>query len=62
MGHKVHPKIFRMGQLWTWDSRWFRAKSKFAESLELDHNIRKYLKKELKNNSVDSVKIEMSPS
>ncbi len=61
MGHKVHPKIFRMSQLWTWDSRWFRAKNKFAESLELDHNIRQYLKKELKGSSVDSVKIEMSP-
>lgn len=61
MGHKVHPKIFRMGELWTWDSRWFRAKNKFAESLELDHNIRKYLKKELKGSAVDAVKIEMNP-
>ncbi|OGH67438.1 MAG: 30S ribosomal protein S3 [Candidatus Magasanikbacteria bacterium RIFCSPHIGHO2_02_FULL_50_9b] len=61
MGHKVHPKIFRMGELWTWDSRWFRSKNKFAESLELDHKIRVYLKKELKGSSVDSIKIEMSP-
>lgn len=50
-----------MGELWTWDSRWFRSKNKFAESLELDHGIRKFLKKELKGSSVDAVKVEMSP-
>lgn len=59
MGHKVHPKIFRMGELWTWDSRWFRSKNKYAAALEFDVALRKYLKKELKGSALDSVKIEM---
>lgn len=59
MGHKVHPKIFRMGELWTWDSRWFRSKNKFAESLEVDQKIRTFLKKELKGSALDSIKVEM---
>ncbi len=60
MGHKVHPKIFRMGELWTWDSRWFRSKNKYAAALENDVAIRKYLKKELRGSSLDSIKIEMN--
>ncbi len=59
MGHKVHPKIFRMGELWTWDSRWYRSKNNYAKALEFDVDLRKYLKKELKGAAVDSTKIEM---
>ncbi len=61
MGHKVHPKIYRMGELWTWDSQWFRSKNKFAEALEIDVAIRKFLRKELKGAALDAIKVEMSP-
>ena len=49
-----------MGELWTWDSRWFRSKNKYAAALETDVAIRRYLKKELRGTSLDSVKIEMN--
>lgn len=60
MGHKVHPKIFRIGVIYSWDSKWF-SKRRFPELLEQDHAIRVVLKKKLKEASVDRVEIERTP-
>jgi small subunit ribosomal protein S3 len=61
VGHKVHPKIFRIGGLQTWSSKWF-ARKDFAEILKQDIKIRKFLKKELKDASVAKVEIERTPT
>src|SRR3989344_7850911 len=61
MGHKVHPKIFRIGILYQWNSRWFSRRD-FASFLRQDMVIKKFLKKELKDAAVSQVDIERSPS
>jgi len=59
MGHKVHPKIFRMQVIYTWDSRWF-SKKNYSKLIEQDLLIREYLQKKLKDAQVDTVGIERS--
>jgi len=61
MGHKVHPRIFRIGTLYQWNSRWFSRRD-FASFLRQDMEIKKFLKKELKEAAVSQVDIERSPS
>lgn len=57
MGQKVHPKIFRIGEHYTWSSKWFSKKG-YAKLLEQDILIRKFIKKELKSAAVADVEIE----
>ncbi len=61
MTHKVHPKIFRIGETTNWKSRWFNSK-KYKEYLKEDVAIRKYLSKKLERLSVESIEIERSPN
>ncbi len=61
VGHKVHPKIFRIGEIYTWDSKWF-ARKDFAKLLQQDILIKKYLRKELKDAAIAKMEIERSPS
>lgn len=61
MTHKVHPKIFRIGETTTWKSRWFNLK-KYKEQLKEDVAIREYLSKKLEKLSVEPIEIERSPN
>ncbi len=61
MGQKTHPRGFRVGVTDTWDSRWF-AERNYADLLQQDANIRKYLKKRLQHAGVPRVEIERSGS
>lgn len=61
MTHKVHPKVFRIGQATDWKSRWFNFKE-YKEWLKEDMTIRNFLLKKLKKLSVDSTEIERSPN
>jgi len=61
MGQKLHPKIFRMGVIYSWDSKWF-SRREFPKFLKQDVLIRKFLKKELKDASVSQIEIERSPA
>lgn len=60
MSHKVHPTIFRIGSIYTWDSKWFARKG-YAKFLRDDLAIREYLMKELKDVGVDTIGIERTP-
>ncbi|HBW73678.1 MAG: 30S ribosomal protein S3 [Candidatus Magasanikbacteria bacterium GW2011_GWA2_45_39] len=60
MSHKVHPKIFRIGSIYTWDSKWFSRKN-YAKFLREDLAIRAYLMKEFKDVGMDSIGIERTP-
>ncbi|MBI5153582.1 MAG: 30S ribosomal protein S3 [Parcubacteria group bacterium] len=62
MGHKIHPKSFRLGVQSTWTSRWLMGKKKFPYLLEEDWSIREYLAVRLKHTEVDSISIERSGS
>ncbi len=58
MGQKVNPIGFRLGNVYTWSSRWFAKKGDFSANLLEDHKIRKYLMKNLKVAGVARVEIE----
>ncbi|OGY46616.1 MAG: 30S ribosomal protein S3 [Candidatus Buchananbacteria bacterium RIFCSPHIGHO2_01_FULL_47_11b] len=59
MGQKVHPRAFRIGTLYGWNSKWFGRRN-FPELLKQDIGIRKFLKKELKDAAVARVEIDRS--
>lgn len=57
MGKKINPKVFRLGQTRTWDSRWFSGKN-FSELLQQDIKIKKFLNKKLAGAFVSRIEIE----
>ncbi len=61
MTHRVHPYIFRIGQITPWKSRWFNLK-KFQKYLRQDTLLRDWLWKKLKQAHIDSIEFERSPN
>jgi len=57
MGKKINPKIFRIHQTRTWDSRWFAAKN-YSKFLQQDIEIKGYLRKKLDKAFVSDINIE----
>ena len=57
MGQKVNPHGLRVGVIKDWDSKWY-AEGNFADCLEEDYNIRKFLKKKLYSAGVSKIEIE----
>lgn len=60
MGHRVHPKAYRIRGIADWDSRGFYRKP--AELLEEDFRIREFLNRKLKKSGVEKVEIERFPN
>ncbi|MBE2897052.1 30S ribosomal protein S3 [Pasteurellaceae bacterium TAE3-ERU1] len=58
MGQKVHPNGIRLGIVKPWTSTWFANTQDFADNLESDFKVRKFLNKELANASVSRIDIE----
>jgi small subunit ribosomal protein S3 len=61
VGQKTHPRGFRVGITETWDSRWYAEKN-YADLIQQDANIRKFLKKRLQHAGVPRIEIERSGS
>lgn len=61
MTHRVHPYIFRIGGLTTWQSRWFGNKL-FAEYLREDTLLRHWLARKLRAAHLKSIEIERFPN
>jgi len=59
MGQKVHPKSFRLGVTFQWNSKWFATRD-YAKLLRQDVSIRSYLKSKLRTAGVASIDIERS--
>ncbi len=59
MGHKVNPKIFRIGVSKTWNSRWFSLKN-YVDRIQQDIAIRKYIETKFREASLDAVVIDRS--
>jgi len=57
LGQKTHPIGLRLGIIRTWDSRWF-AKKEYANLLQEDLFIRRYLTTRLAGNGVAKLVIE----
>lgn len=59
MGQKVHPKIFRIGELYGWSSKWFSNRD-YAKFLQQDLMIKKFIRTALKEAAVADIEIERS--
>tara|TARA_Y100001934_G_C12265297_1_gene732103 strand:+ start:341 stop:961 length:621 start_codon:yes stop_codon:yes gene_type:complete len=57
LGQKTHPVGFRLNVRKSWNSTWFAEKNNFAESLEEDVKIRKYISYRLPNAGISNVEI-----
>lgn len=60
MGQKIHPRGFRLGQVYTWSSRWFADKRRYKSLLLEDVKLRKLITSKLKGAGLESVEIERS--
>ncbi len=58
MGQKVSPHGLRVGVIKNWDSKWYADKSKFADFLVEDNQVREHVKKKLYAAGVSKVVIE----
>ncbi|MCV6599533.1 MAG: 30S ribosomal protein S3 [Alphaproteobacteria bacterium] len=58
MGQKVNPIGLRLGINRTWESLWYAGKEDYADKIHQDLELRKFIKKELKQAGVSRVVIE----
>jgi small subunit ribosomal protein S3 len=57
VGQKVHPYGFRLGIIYDWKSRWFATRD-YADLLQEDLAIRRYVKSYLRRAAISRVEIE----
>lgn len=57
MGHKVHPKSFRLSTIYGWDSKWFSRKD-YPDFLKQDILIKEFLRRTGQEAGLDSIQIE----
>lgn len=60
MGQKVNPKGFRLGVIYTWNSRWFAKGPQYKKLVLEDTKIRRALFEKLKLAGIAQVEIERS--
>jgi small subunit ribosomal protein S3 len=60
MGQKVNPTGFRLGNTFTWKSRWFATRANYSATMLEDYKLRKFLDEKLGNAGLDRVDIERS--
>lgn len=60
MGKKVNPFGFRLGSLYTWNSRWFASDHDYKHLLLEDVKLREFLLQKLKSAGIVQVVIERS--
>ena len=58
MGHKVHPVGIRLGISKDWASKWYADSKTFPGYIATDFQIRKFIKRRLKDASVSRIHIE----
>jgi small subunit ribosomal protein S3 len=58
MGQKVHPIGIRLGIVKDWTSTWYADSADYADFLNLDIEVRDFIKKKLKHASVSRIQIE----
>jgi len=57
MGQKVHPRGFRLGYIYTWNSKWYADKN-YTEQLHEDLRIRRAIERMLPDAGISRVEIE----
>ncbi len=58
MGQKVHPTGIRLGIVKDWSSKWYADSKEFPDYVHMDHRVREFIKKKLKDASVSRISIE----
>lgn len=58
MGQKINPNGFRVGVIRPWSAKWYADKQHYAQYLNEDLRIRKYIEKRLADASVSTIEIE----
>ena len=57
MGQKINPNGFRLGINRDWEAKWYAGKD-YANNLNEDLRIRKYIEQKLADASISNVEIE----
>src|ERR671911_285095 len=57
MGQKTHPKMFRLGVIESWDSKWY-SRHDYAKLLHEDFRVKKFLKTRLYHAGISKIEIE----
>lgn len=52
MGQKVHPTGIRLGIIKSWNSKWYADSKHYADQLNMDLQVREFLRKKLAQASV----------
>ncbi|MEA2056959.1 MAG: 30S ribosomal protein S3 [Patescibacteria group bacterium] len=60
MGQKVNPTLYRLGNTFSWKSRWYADKNDYADLVVEDQAIRRYLEENLSHAGLDEIQIERS--
>lgn len=60
MGQKINPRVFRLGTMFTWGSRWFADDKRYKHFVLEDALLRKALDKRLGSAGLSRVEIERS--
>lgn len=58
MGQKVHPTGIRLGIVKDWSSKWYADTKRYADYLNMDLNVRAFLRKKLAHAFVSRIQIE----
>lgn len=61
MGQKSHPTGLRLGIVKDWDSKWYAERGNFADLLEEDLTLRRYLWQRLSRAALSRIVIERAP-
>ncbi len=61
MGQKTNPIGLRLGIIKDWDSKWYAERGNFADLLEEDLTVRRYLWQRLSRAAVSRIVIERAP-
>lgn len=61
MGQKTHPIGFRLGVIKSWNSRWYAPNNKFADLVQEDLMVKKYINRRLNNAGIANVCISRAP-
>jgi small subunit ribosomal protein S3 len=58
MVQKLHPTGIRLGIVKDWTSKWYANSKDFPEYIRVDHQVREFIKRKLKDASVSKISIE----
>jgi small subunit ribosomal protein S3 len=60
MGKKVNPRAFRQASNYRTASKWYASPTQFAHNLQIDVELRKFLKKKFRDGGISRIEIERS--